>query len=152
MLLLGGWGLWPKAEVTPPAPEVKPEPVAVQPPAPEPVDAGAMVAKVESPPAPVDDTDLTPLPGVKPEAKTPPLTVKLPKTNIQVEKAPACTFDDRYLQYARRHRTEMLRMDKKDEGAFSRADDKLTDALVEKDCRRANTALDEMSRLVVGGE
>jgi hypothetical protein len=159
LLLIGGWaafGTGEKTEVTP-TPEVKPEPVAEKPP--EPIDAGTVqVAKVETPPTAIDDPDLAPLPEMKPGMKTetknpPPFIVKNPKNNIQIEKvAASCTFDDRYLQYARRHRTEMLRMGKKDEDAFSKADDKLTDALVEKDCRRANTALDEMSRFVVGGE
>ena len=151
LLLLGGWGLWPKAEVTPPEPEVKPEPVAVQPP--EPVDAGAMVAKVEPPPAPVDDTDLAPLPGVKPEAKTegknpPALVVKIPKTNIQIEKSPACTFDDRYREYVRRTRSRLLELPGSDSSRFTDADSKLDEALVEKDCRRANDALLAMRRAV----
>ena len=155
LLLIGGIVAFNSGEKT----EVIPTPGPVVEKTPEPVDAGVVqVAKVETPPGPIDDPDLTPVPEVKPVAKVdaktpPPLIVKNPKNNIQIEKvAASCTFDDRYLQYARRHRTEMLRMSKKDEGAFSKADDKLTDALVEKDCRRANSALDEMSRFVVGGE
>ncbi len=150
LLLLGGaLALLPgKEAAVAPAPEKPPERVVAE--------------AVEAPPEPaLEDEELPPLakvtspepkPGVKVEtgAKAPALVVtRRPESKVEVTRAPPCTFDDRYLGYARRHRADMLRMEKKDAAAFSKADDTLTDALVEKDCRRANSALEDMGRLVV---
>jgi serine/threonine protein kinase len=151
LLLFGGWAVFgnsEKTEVTP-TPEVKPEPLAVQPPAPAPVDAGAMVAKAE----PIDDPDLSPLTEVKPNAKAeaknpPPLVVKIPKTNIQIEKSPACTFDDRFREYARRMRGQLRELPGSDTALFLASDEKLVAALAAEDCRRANDALSGMRKLV----
>ena len=148
LMLLGGWAAMGTSETT----EVTPEPVAEK--TPEPIDAGIVqVAKVETPPGPVDDPDLTPVPEVKPVMKTeaknpPPLIVKNPKNNIQIEKAPACMFDDRFREYVRRTRSRLLELPGSDSNRFSDADNKLDEALVEKDCHRANDALLTMRRAV----
>jgi hypothetical protein len=149
LLLLGGWALrgnGEQPEVTPPV-EPKTEPLAVQPPAP--IDAGVVIAKAE----PIDDPDLSPLTEVKPNAEVeaknpPPLIVKNPKNNIQIEKAPACMFDDRFREYVRRTRSRLLELPGSDSNRFSDADNKLDEALVEKDCHRANDALLTMRRAV----
>jgi len=120
---------------------------------PEPVDAGVVqVAKMETPPT-VDDPDLAPLPEVKPGTKTetknpPALVVKIPKTNIQIEKSPACTFDDRFRDYARRMRGQLRDLPGSDAAPFVAADEKLVSALAAEDCRRANDALSAMRKLV----
>lgn len=143
------WGLW---FLNRPPPGVDPLPVAVAVPAPSPapaaVDAGLAAAPQQEPAAEL----LTPLPAVKPpvdDPPGPPRPAPIVKKPVAVaESAPPCTFDDRFRDYARRTRADLRTMGKTDAPDFVRVDDRLAEALIAKDCRRASSALDEMRRLV----
>ncbi len=133
LLALAVWALRPAAP--PRAPvlqarpvEVAPPPLPVPPAVPE-VDGG--VARVEL----AATEELTPLPtGARPLAKKP------------VEAPPRCVFDERFRDYARRTRDE-LRSVATASPAFDKASERLSDALVERNCVKANAALTDLKKV-----
>ncbi len=139
LLLLAVWALWP---APPGSPLMEPgvEPVKVEP------------VKVAEPtpvaPPVVDPEDLAPLPTtvVKPVVR-----VEVKKPQVTIQAPPACTFDDHFRDYARRTRDELKGMGDAQKPAFVKASDQLSDALIEKNCARANVALSAL-RKAVGAE
>lgn len=109
------------------------------------------VAAVEPQPSPIqppppakDDEELTALPRVPAVPKK--STVRPAEKTVVVEQP--CNFDGKFREYARRTRADLRTMKGSETQVFLQADDKLADALVEKDCHRAGAALTEMRRLV----
>ena len=81
-------------------------------------------------------------------SKLPPTAAeKMKRPGLVVQAPKACTFDDRFRDYARRTRADLRTMGKTDAPEFVRIDDRFAEALIERDCRGANAALDEMRRL-----
>lgn len=117
-----------KPRALPPAPSTsspKPQAVAAQPSAGDP--KGAVAAKAPGPVASPSQSALT-------ASAAPP--------------EPACVFDDRFRDYARRTRQELRELGDPSSPAFKRHEDALGSALVARDCREAQTALNALRRLV----
>ena len=93
----------------------------------------------------MDPLEVLPKLPLMPVEKIKPVTVK---PTVVVLAPQACTFDDRFRDYARRTRADLRTMGKTDAPEFVRVDDRLAEALIERDCRGANAALDAMRRLV----
>lgn len=138
LLIVGlGWALLGPPEARPPEPprvveappQPQPPPQAVEP---EPV-ALAPLAPTPSEPAVVA--------AVKPPPQKPP-------TKLVVERAPECAFDERFRAYARATLVDLRSLEGAGTPEFKRHEVVLGDALVDKDCRRANAALDQLRRLV----
>lgn len=137
-LVVLAWGLWFLMSRVEPGPEVVPVVTAPSPSVEVVVDAGAAVAEVD-PLEVLPKLPLTPVEKIKPVTVKPTVVVLAPQ---------ACTFDDRFRDYARRTRADLRTMGKTDAPEFVRVDDRLAEALIERDCRGANAALDAMRRLV----
>ncbi len=133
LLGLATWAFWPRP---PPVEPVVVPPVQLSAPVVE-VDAGTPVAIVE---APVPE-ELTPLPM--------PVPVKVTR---QPAAAPQCVFDDRFRDYARRTRDELRSMGDSQTPVFLKASDRLADALVQRNCTKANLALAELRKAVGASE
>jgi hypothetical protein len=78
--------------------------------------------------------------------------VEVKKPVLTVEAPPACSFDDKFRDYARRTRDELKGMGDAQSPAFAKASDQLADALVDKNCTRANAALSAMRKAVGADE
>lgn len=62
---------------------------------------------------------------------------------------PACTFDERFLEYSRRTLSELRELRAPEQEAeWAREADRLSDALVARNCQRAEQQLDRLRRLV----
>lgn len=70
------------------------------------------------------------------------------RVKVTIEAEPPCAFDDRFRDYARRTRADLRTMGNPRAPKFMRADDQLSHAMVEGDCRRVNAVLNELRRLV----
>jgi hypothetical protein len=115
-------------------------------------------------PAPVVEADLPKVAAVEPEVLAPlpvidaglaaagPVTVPaaIAVKNNPVKKvalaSPACTFDDRFRDYARQVVAE-LRQASGGGARFDKLEDDVGAALVERDCKRVNQALSGMRRV-----
>jgi serine/threonine-protein kinase len=135
-------------------------------PAPVPVAVPVVVpVRVEPPPAAPPASARAPVPmppgpgALRPMSLLPrPAPAKPPEAQpparVVVEEVPdACRYDDRFRDYARRTAQELRELARQkgadpDGAEFSKRDDALSTALVEKDCRRANLELDGLRRLV----
>jgi hypothetical protein len=90
-------------------------------------------------------------PVARPAELVQPAPRPLPKRSAPAPSrppAPPCTFDDRFLGYARRTLSYLREMREPTRREFEILEDRLGDALVAKDCRKANQALDDLRRLV----
>lgn len=119
------------AEVVKP-PEVKPPEVVQQPEAV--VDAGALAV------------------AVPPEVVKPPepkLVVKTPKepAKVVVTAPPRCTFDERFLDWARDQKAQLRELPEAKLPAFGDAQERLERSLAGKDCTAANAAIAELKRI-----
>lgn len=90
--------------------------------------------------------DLAPLAHV-PDRPNLPRKERAPKATVAPEREPACTFDDAYRDWARRALSELRELGHATEPGFKRAEDELGDALVGRDCRRANRAVNELRKV-----
>jgi hypothetical protein len=135
LIALAVWALWPRSQVTPPV--VEPAPVvAVAPVEPLPV------VPVEVRPDVVEP--LTPLPTATPIAVKPPIKKS---TTVTVQAPAACVFDDKFREYARRTKDDVRSLVNPPTPAFTKAADVLADAMVERDCTKANAALAQMKKI-----
>jgi eukaryotic-like serine/threonine-protein kinase len=140
IVFLAIWAFLPATPVVVPVAPV----VVVEPPTPPP---GEPV--VAMPP-----DEMTPLPNpVKPLPVPVPVPAIVKKQPIIAVQAPAkCVFDDRFRDYARRTRDELRGMVDPKVPAFAKASDVLSDALVERDCTKANAALTDLKKVAGASE
>ncbi|MFZ5442774.1 MAG: serine/threonine protein kinase [Myxococcota bacterium] len=146
LLLLAVWAFWPTPAPKPVEPAVVPPPPPVEPVkvvAPEPPKQAAPESVVDAGAA--EELVAIPLNATKP----PPVKVDVRKNpQVSVVGPASCTFDDRFRDYARRTRDELKGMGDAQAPAFVKASDQLADALVERNCARANVALNAMRKAV----